>query len=331
MKTLSATLLALISVVLVMGTAVASDGAVPLYAASSISESGTYRLTRDVSVSSSTAFTINAADVTIDLAGHTITATGGTAFYLNANNCTLRVRNGLVRASYAFNTYMKAGIHVEAKDLEITTTSGGIAIALTADEPSLDIRRVRFLSDSADRAIQLQGDSSNQGRVAIRDSYFESTLSGTISLVNTAGLRFENNVLRGHGYASDMAAVHVEGCGGSESVVFTGNEIQLTSGSGSGLLAMYIDSAFVADNVIMVPGTGIQLSSQTSIIRGNSVYGADLGLKAYNRAVVADNLLSACDTGLMMMGSAVVYKDNSFLSTFAISGTGTDGGGNVGN
>jgi hypothetical protein len=313
------------------GTASASDGVIPLYAPGSIGESGSYRLTRDIDTTSGTVFTINAADVTIDLAGHKITAAGGTAFALNANTCTLRVKNGAIRAEYSFYTYMKMNVRVEVADVDITTTSSGFGFYLNAEDIELQVERVRVEAVSATRAIFLMADTSNQKRTLIRDSYFDTTSSGTIFLDNVAGLRFENNVMRGHGYPSATPAVYVMPTGAAESVVVRGNEIALASGAGEGIVINPVDSALVADNTVVVPGTGIRVKASTSIVRGNTVHAAGVCIEAYGGALVAANVLGSCDTGLYARDSTVAYKDNYFRALDAVLGTAIDGGGNVGN
>jgi hypothetical protein len=330
MKTLSKSILVLISIALIAGTAMASDGAIPLYQATSIGDSGSYRLTRDITLSNSTIFTVNAPNVTIDLAGHTLSAPGGTVFYLNADDCTLRVKNGSLRASYSFQTYMKTRAHVHATDLEIETTSSGTGLSLEAQEVSVHVERVRFLSDSADRAIKVQADVSNHGHVTIRDSFFGTTTYGTVYVFHAAGLRFIDNVIRGHGYSSALEAVYFSGSASAETIRFTGNEIALMSGSGDGLLGLSVDTALVADNLVAVPDTGIDVSASSSTLRGNTIDGAQIGAKTYNVSLVTDNVFSNCVTGLEMNGFDTMYRDNYFQSGTAVSGSGTDGGGNVG-
>ena len=88
-------------------TARADEGRIPIYQATTISQSGSYVLTRDLSISSGSAITITGnPNVILDLAGHTIVSSSATAvFTLNFTSgftspCgSLTLRNGEVKGN----------------------------------------------------------------------------------------------------------------------------------------------------------------------------------------------------------------------------------------
>jgi len=72
----------------------ASDGAIPIYQATTITASGSYVVTRDLSVGGA-AIQIQAPHVDLDLGGHLVTSTGGVAISITEAS-SITIRNGVL-------------------------------------------------------------------------------------------------------------------------------------------------------------------------------------------------------------------------------------------
>lgn len=88
--------LGLASMSVVAGVARADQGRIPIFGPVTITQPGSYVLTRDITVSSGTPINIQASNVTIDLNGHSLTnsPTGGRLITIFSPSTNIRIANG---------------------------------------------------------------------------------------------------------------------------------------------------------------------------------------------------------------------------------------------
>ena len=90
--------LLLVIVALPLGSLLASDGAVPLWEPTTITEPGSYVVTRDIAGVSGDTIAVTAHDVTIDLQGHTLSASGTNYCVRHTGTGNFTIRNGKIIA-----------------------------------------------------------------------------------------------------------------------------------------------------------------------------------------------------------------------------------------
>lgn len=204
----------------------AADGRIPIYQSTTISQPGSYYLTQDIS-GSGNVITIAAHGVTLDLDGHTITATSGDGVSASLWS-HLRITNGRIAGGSA-GVYVFGGsdIRVDHVTCSGQTTAG----------------------------IQIQGDSGGAYGGVIESCAVRVPTSTTysIDLENLTGASVQGSTVYG-------AMIYVGNCKG---VTITGNAVFFSGNDGIRLASAsnvdWIDRNTVCDNT----GYGIVLYNST--------------------------------------------------------------------
>lgn len=148
----------------------ASDGRVPVYQVTTITQPGTYYLTQDINAGGSTAVTIQSNNVTLDLNGHTITGTGYMITGINYTN--IRVTNG-------------------------TLSGGTFGCYLSCANGRFTVDHLNVLNSSS-YGIFLLGDPASRAVVTVEDDVVVGTATGQgIAIVSAGGGRVSHCIVRG--------------------------------------------------------------------------------------------------------------------------------------
>ncbi len=323
---------AAITAVVVVGAMVpvarAAESRIPISKAVTITASGTYVLTRDVTVvGTAAAIVVDRANVSIDLNGHTVTGELGPAIEIR-NEGTLRLTNGFVSgghtglAAYGSpDSFMRVAISgvefrglsgwaihaTELADFELTNcsiqSSAGIAL-LSRYRPG-QLRISDSVLQVKWRAISVDGDRSVRGGVI-------------------AGNRISTE--------SDAGIVLI---GRSSGVSVRGNTV--TTGAGTGIYAGGDGGHAIEDNLVRdAAGVGIQVPSDGNRVVGNLVSrSGSHGIEVTGRRNLVEGNHSDGNSGagITLGGPDAVYRGNMSRGNGGgnyAPGTGsTDGGGNL--
>ena len=99
--------------------------ALPITGPTTISSSGSYCLSNDFSVASGTGITISASDVDLDLAGKTITGTGGdTGVKVTSGSDSVTIKNGTITAMNKHGVLLDTSTNCVVTDCKVIDTSG---------------------------------------------------------------------------------------------------------------------------------------------------------------------------------------------------------------
>ena len=227
-----------------------------------ISSPGSYYLSSNLTVTSGSAITITASQVTLDLNGFTISSTAasanGTGILLAGGNADITILNGHIKGSviYSGGGYSGPGFangiyfsgsspkNVRVSGVSVSGCSGyGIYLTL-GDSTVVESCTVRTVGSYGIQANSVLRSTANQcGSVAMiayiaSDCYASSTGSQGFS----AALSANNCYGLGSGSGIGLYAANAINCGGSSGsgqglYAVTANNCQGQSGSGTGLYA----------------------------------------------------------------------------------------------
>ncbi len=109
----------------------ASDGRIPVYQPTTIAQPGSYYVTRDiVAPSGSIAILISDDNVTLDLAGHTLSTSGQVACVFGVGHVNVRIANGRIVGGVT-GVYLDLGDYVvERLDVRGQSNPSGVAIGI---------------------------------------------------------------------------------------------------------------------------------------------------------------------------------------------------------
>lgn len=331
-------------------SALADAGRTPIFQPTVITQSGAYYVTRDFAAATGHAIDVQADQVEIDMAGHTITQTGAFA-----------VINAVGRKSLAIHGpgRLKGGTH--AVNFDNSAGGGALKVSeLAIESSSIGIRAWGNCSCCYNQAIEIQGNR------------ITSTTNGGILVESVDVLTIEGNQVSGSGSTSiSTNCVDVERTvanlinasgpwgyttGNNDSLTFKDNTLTTTSGSGASLAVN--GSAVVENNTIyagaVVGGTrGIVYYGAGGQIAQNSIRNYDIGLNLptqadtnfihhnaitgrrgvvieSNRNSIDANQLVCSAFGLVIgsTGTGNVYSYNRYNGLASISAGNTNGGGN---
>ncbi len=306
----------------------AAESRIPISKPVTITASGTYVLTRDVAAVGATgAIVVDRANVSIDLNGHTVTGSLGSAIEVR-NEGTLRLSDGFVSGGQtglavygtpdAFLRVAISGVEFrgmagwainasELADLEVTNCSirSSAGIALVSRHRPGQLRISDSVLQVTWRAISVDGDRSVRGGLIA---------GNRISTESDAGI-----VLLGH----------------SSGVALRGNTV--TTGAGTGIYAGGDGGHAIEGNVIRdTAGVGIQVPSDGHRIVGNLVsHSGSHGVEATGRRNLVEGNHSDGNsgTGIALNGPDAVYRGNMSRGNgggnYAPGPGSTDGGGNL--
>lgn len=278
----------------------ASDGRIPIYQPTFITQPGAYYLTRDVASSSGSVITIYASGVTLDLAGHTIDATGANSAIYAYGAGNLRVSNGRIVGGFTgvdlqsptSGEYRFEGLHLKGQSIGIALYQNGTAAP----------------------------------RVVIRNNVLEQS---SLNLYKAHGGVVEENRIVG----TVFGAIYVQSCHG-----LTVRANTVTDGP-TGIQLVDVKGCLVADNVVgSTAATGIALvESQHCTVSRNSASG-NQGIGIFFNEVAFSTLDGNVASGNGASGifidgasSGNVYSNNRTLANASgnvFSGGSVSAGGN---
>lgn len=232
-----------------------------------ISEPGTYVVTRDIAVTSGDVITVQASPVTIDLNGKSLSLSGsvGTAIRFRTSASTaaqpfLLVADGRLSGGLsAVRTEGDGDATVTLRGLEIESTSQD-AIALRAGKVVLLDNRIS--RPGIDGIDVTKPTSSADLSGVIANNVIQAPGAAGIFVTDGDGLRIEGNVIRAAGNDGIW-------CRFSQGARITGNAIE---GSGDAGIEFTGSLAIINDNTVVNSGSsGISIgsSSRGNLIRGN--------------------------------------------------------------
>ncbi len=178
----------------------AADGRVPVYQPTTISQPGSYYLTRDLTGAAGAAvIDIASDDVTLDLAGHTLRVTGAGYGITAGNRSGVRIANGRIVGGYVGMSLFAGSYVVEHMDVRGQTSTTGLptGIQIFANVGSPPARavvrdnQVAGANGSSGRGIFLQ----NVVGGAVEGNAVVATLRNGIVLYACMGVSVAGNVV----------------------------------------------------------------------------------------------------------------------------------------
>lgn len=249
--------------------ALADEARIPVYQPTTLSQSGHYILTRNITSTSGSAITITAQDVTLDLNGFTITGPPATALVVinSAAGATVRIRNGfLIGANTAISS--------AASDLSLSLDR---IAAFDWDNLGLDIINAAHLdilrsevrsTVAADTAVSVTGPAGVPVSGRIERSTFSDDAGGVVIVLPKSWVIQDNIFLGSAGVLFFDSGAPVPGTGANlvKDNTFHGN--------GTGVsISPFIPGNQILGNVITEGASGVVVSSDDNTIAGNLVGG----------------------------------------------------------
>ena len=333
----------------------ADEGRVPIAEVSFIGQPGHYIVTRDIEITSGTAITIAADDVTLDLNGRLIASSATTGNLISVDGTNVAIRNGRIAGgAQAIHYFGATRTRFRAEDLEITGSQlHGIHIE---GAEYAEVLRCR-LSDVAATAINVSGGSASFGGRFVGNTAVN--VGRGLGLTGLRGGEVRGNQVHDTTVASSGAILlgsdPAWGAGGNllqdntvRNGAFWGIEItadvpdnvivgNVVTGSSSTGLYVVSDGNHVGLNIVSDNGSsGIQIFGSMTLIRKNQVVGNGLfgiGVNGLYNLVEGNLSQDNADAGLSFTGSDHAYRNNMLRGNAggAVIGAGlaTDAGGNV--
>lgn len=278
------------------------QGRIPIYQPVTITEPGSYVLTRNLTVTGIQAITVDANDVTIDLNGHVISG-DTTVVRINANRDNVVIQGGsLVRT-----------IGSQAVLQQLPSTS----------EPKVTLKHVAFRGGSVElsgadavitectfvggRGLRIMG---KKARVT-HNQFGPGLVDTAMRLTDVSGAEIANNYILGGG-VSGVDDIYIAGHGTGNRIV--DNAIQ--QGSGFGIRVG--DSNLVEGNVITDSReSGIWIGSGNLLVnnvvaRSNDITDAPFSIRVGGSNTIRGNHIEGtlCNDGIYIEGSNNLLEDN---------------------
>ena len=323
----------------------ADEGRKPIYQPVSITQSGTYVMTRDLSISTDTnIIDIAASNVTIDLNGRSLTSSSNTASIINIGNGAynnITIKNGYLNGG-------SSGVYSNSST-RIRIFLDNLTIRDTASD-AIDIQNIRYVEISGCKIISPAGYAINLNGV---DNTFPAKINNNIitgaNFTGISATGIQAGEIRGNtilimGASTSYRGIYLDTVSGltAGGNLIAGNTI---SGSGNNLLPgiqITPDSAnnSIIDNVIAEAYNGIWIQSNNNLFRGNTVSahsGNGIGVAGL-RNIIEDNQISGNGTGgsgfgiFFSGGPSNAYRNNMLrgnASGAVYENGNTDAGGNI--
>jgi parallel beta-helix repeat protein len=312
-----------------------------------ITESGYYVVTQDISVAIPPAITIMAPNVVIDLAGHTVGTPGfgnGPVIIMNPGSTQLLVRGGMIRGGDHYIQGNAPNLRLSMEHVACADGKQGIAIpqatnisitdsTISCERFPIDIDGSYPLTFERNTISSHQYYSTALFLLGIQSGSFGhntvsvETYQGGLVLMQSTGLvRVTANVLDGgHGeYGLKLLGgpyiVTGNSITGAHNVAIeistsgnlvTNNFIDAGNSISTGISVDGSDNT-VSGNVIRDRTWGIELAGTENAVSGNSISGASEGgmLISGNGNVISANTVVDNRMGLVFYGSENIYKGN---------------------
>jgi parallel beta-helix repeat protein len=317
--------------------ALAVNGATTVYQPTTIDTPGSYVVTRDIS-SAQVVLHIMADDVTVDLAGHTLTGTsiGSAVVLIEGRNIVLR--NGRITGGNTLVSLPPAPrqvVRLERLTLYAPMYNYGID---GRDVDALDVVDCTFRSIGA-IAINAHGGGVCM-TARIRDNLIDGVKGDAIRLNDVCGGRIEGNQIRDYGQSGAPAygviVSNSSSIGGRGAVSIENNAIWGSLLDEHGItLSGAADGSIIRNNRITdLMNTGIYVYTSGTRIAGNTVTACQNGMVVYDaNHLITDNVVQQSRGYALISysGTNIGYRDNVLHSDAGIpvGGSLVDLGGNL--
>lgn len=220
--TLRRNLIVLVALTLRAASLEAGDGRIPIHQPTYIASPGVYYLTRDIASAGFDAITVGANDVTIDLAGHTITAANN----VNGISCNgfgnLRVHGGRI---FGGNNGIYVASPTESEyrfqDLSLSDQTFGVVVYAFSAAARVVVQDSLFVRSGL-------GLFGGDGGLVENNRVSKSTIFGGIYAQNATGL-----TIRGNTVTDGQQGISLDTVRGA---VIEGNVVRVAAGSCFALL-----------------------------------------------------------------------------------------------
>jgi parallel beta-helix repeat protein len=341
-------------IVLALGTtgALADEGRIPIFGPTTITQPGSYVVTRGISVASGDALTIATSGVSLDLNGKAIHDDDASAavIRIGGNVQNLHIRNGqLDGGSYGIAADTVGSNTLWLDDLTITGAASDGVMAPYAGY--FEMHRCSFVSLPTNGVNVSGGSPSTPLRGIVENSRFIDVANYGLSVGFAAGFQIRQNIFSnqggqtitlGSGALLDAGGYVVEGN------TLTSSPLSIGSVPTAGIVAVS-PGVLITNNLVTGYATGIVLSGGGgrlvgNIVRagvavqpgtGNGVYLG--GTPGATHVMIEDNEIEGnggCGIRLFSTATGNAYRNNMLRGNaggaVCDSGTGnTDAGGNV--
>jgi hypothetical protein len=297
---------------LVSGTN-ANEGRRPLFEPTTISQSGSYVLTRDITIEMGPALIIDAPQVTIDLNGKSIetpSSEDASLIEVSATVQRLTIRNGHLTGGYWAISGGSTQLRLIADHLSVSEANG--AIQVTARSVEIGVSTLATYQQALNlnaSTIQVIGNTIRHESIHANDWSCGIALNG----FDTAVLR-DNTV---ECWAYNGQAVSLVGNQPGSSVLIDHNTI---TGSGTGQGISMVSGALISNNSLTGFRTGaINLSYGNTVInnRLSDAGGLGSGISVNGSDnVVRGNLVKNYYTGISVAGARNRIEDNTVVDSW---------------
>ena len=294
----------------------ADEGRIPIYAPTTITQAGTYIVTRDFCFGSSavapclpvgTGIDISANDVVVDLNGHTLNMQGSGAIAIRVTTSAatrgIVIRNGRIvgdggaSSSGIFSTVTNP-VRLRIEDVTVRGAGGNCIDIGSAEQVVVE----RNSLETCYTAVSITG-SKFAGRIA-DNSVLDATGAGLALIGLEGGQVVGNRVKR---FSQGTNAMGIWLTDGGRNLV-QGNVITAGGSFGASSMGILLD--------------GAPVPSSNNVLRENTVTGVPYGIRAYSdenrleRNVVTGGTETGVWIGALGSGSRTMVEDNQIL-TFA--------------
>jgi len=278
--------------------AIAVDGAVQLYGVTTITQPGTYVVTRDLTVASGVVFVVDASDVVLDLNGHTITSAATTSplISVSSGRTDIRVANGKLAGGAYGIAYQSVSTptRIRIRDVDVTGSSSSAIYIKEAE--LVEVSGCRILSPGASGVFVSAYDTGRfSGRIVgntIKHASFDA-----IRLDRAGGVVVADNVIEGFGGSAGIFSALV-GIDPALANVIERNRISGGTGSADGIALGGSGGARIEDNVVQAnAGDGIIAFAGHETIHHNTINGnLGIGIRVWTSTAgyvaITDNVVT---------------------------------------
>ena len=320
----------------------ADEGRTPIYQPTTITQSGHYIITRNISVTSGDAITIQANEVTLDLNGKTIASSSTSGYLIAIANgySNITIRNGFLAGG-------SEGVHYSNSSTRTRLYLENLAIRNSASygmeifgAEHVDVISCRIYS-SGSSGIYLHGGSALFSGSVINSSVNGAGASGIELNGLTSGEVRGNTVLNfgTAGYSHGISLNTVFGQNAKGNLV-DGNTVS-GGGSDDAGITIAVGSAYnlIINNTITSNGIGISVNSNGNSASRNLIANhSSHGIEIYgNYNLIEQNQIVGNGTGGSGFGIAFgsagsnAYRNNMLRNNISgpVFGGNTDAGGNI--
>ncbi len=252
-----------------------------------ISSSGSYYFTEDVSTSG-VAITVNANDVTIDLAGFVLSGPGGAVnsygIYINGRS-NVEIRNGTVR-DFRYGTIEVSASGREHRVIDVRALSNGrYGIYLTGSDNL--VKNCTASNNGNSATVDVYGIYAGSGSTVTGNTVRNNGISATGTVVYGIyagdGSMVSGNTANDNG---NLATGTVYGIYADNSCVVTGNIAYNNKGRG---IRTSAGSTITGNTAYNNQGDGIRASDGSTITGNTTAYNSGNGIQADSGSTVTGN------------------------------------------